>query len=61
MHQENLKQALVAYYGEMIEKDYNTIELKISAVIVAHCFAGEVGDNPLCEINRSLKKLVDTI
>ena len=57
MEHENLKQALIAYYGKMIEKDFNTIERKISAVIVAHYFAGELGDNPLCEINRALKKI----
>jgi hypothetical protein len=53
--------ALVAHYGTIIEKkDLNLLRAKIDAVVTAHCFAGNLGTNPLCQINQCFEKNLPT-
>ncbi|KKL65473.1 hypothetical protein LCGC14_2154640 [marine sediment metagenome] len=56
---EGLKDELVKAYGTQILKDYEIVLDKIAAVIAAHLYAGKIGDNPLCVLNRALDIVVN--
>lgn len=55
---EKLDKELIAAYGTQVEKDLEIINNKISAVVAAHMYAGKVGDNPLCKLNRILIDII---
>jgi len=56
--QKDLKAALIKSFGTRIEKDYDEIYSCISATICARVYAGNVGDNPLCILNRALETII---
>ena len=55
---ENLREAMLQAFGTCIEREYDFEILygKIAKVIAAHVFAGNQGDDLLCQINRLLEK-----
>ena len=55
---DDLNNALVKHYGTMIEDDIDIIRRKIAALITAHKFAGNIGDNPLCILNRAFEEII---
>ena len=57
MNETLLDTELIKAFGIQIEDDLEIIKRKISAVIAAHLFAGDVGDNPLASLNRIMKEL----
>lgn len=54
---DNLDRELITAYGTQIKEDIEVIKEKIAAVVTAHLYAGNVGDNPLCQLNRLLGKI----
>ena len=57
MRQE-LKNELIRAYGTQIEKSMDIIEEKIAAMICAHLYVGQVGDSPLCALNRAFEEIL---
>ena len=55
---DDLNNALVKCYGTMIEDDIDIIRRKIAALITAHEFAGNIGTNPLCVLNRAFEEII---
>jgi len=53
-----LKNELIKAFGTIIEEDYEIIKRKITIIITAHCYAGNVGDNPLCLLNKLLEDII---
>ena len=55
---ENLREAMLQVFGTCIEREYDFEILygKIVKVVAAHVYAGNQGDNLLCQINRLLEK-----
>lgn len=43
-------------YGEQCEKYRDEIEGRVRVMLTALMYAGDVGDNPLCELNRAFQK-----
>lgn len=57
-HETRLENALIESYGEQIISDLEIIKDKIGVIIASHIYAGTIGNNPMCIINRELKKLI---
>lgn len=55
---EKLIAALVEYYGTRAEKDMDELLLRIDLTVTALVFAGNQGDNPMCELNRLFEEIV---
>lgn len=52
---EELKDVLIKHYGRIVlSHDLDRLIEKFDAVATAHIYAGNLGDNPLCKINRCL-------
>ena len=56
---DNLKDELVRAFGTQIINEYSIILQQISAIIAAHLFAGSIGDNPLCVLNRAIEEVIN--
>ena len=56
--EDDLKKVLIKAYGYHIENDIEIILDKFSAVIASHLFAGSIGSNPLCQLNRALDTIL---
>jgi hypothetical protein len=54
-----LKKALIKEFGTKIENDYDTLLKCISAVVCARTYAGNVGNIPLCVLNRALENIIE--
>jgi len=52
-----LEDAIVQQYGEQCKPYMEQITKRIAATIAATLYAGEVGDNPLCQLNRMFNEL----
>ena len=52
---EQLKEAVVRLYGNQCEKHLDVIDERIGVMLAALLFAGEIGDNPLCVLNRAFE------
>ncbi len=52
MNEDKLKQVLIQVYGTRIEEEIDTIISRISMVMAAKLYAGSLGDNPLCRLNK---------
>ena len=55
---DQFEKALILYYGTQIKPDIQTLMDKITAVTTAHLYAGSLGDNPLCKLNRCLDEVM---
>jgi len=55
---QELWNEIIKEYGTQCEPYKDLIELRLAAMLTATLYAGETGDNPLCELNRSLNKVV---
>lgn len=55
----DLNNALIETYGTQIADDIEMIKKKIDVVIAAHLFAGNLGDTPLCVLNRTLQDIMN--
>lgn len=56
MKANNFSDAVKKQYGRMTEEELNDLVRYIDLVSCARKFAGNVGDNPLCVLNRALEK-----
>ena len=56
MKDNNFSDAIQKQYGRMTEEEKIDLIRYIDLVCCARKFAGNVGDNPLCVLNRALEK-----
>jgi len=54
---DKLWQTIIEMYGTQCNNHREEIEKRIDVMLAALLFAGEEGDNPLCELNRAFKKI----
>ena len=61
MENQNFVEALVVQYGQRVHVNLDTLLRKIDLVVTAHIYAGNVGPNFLCNINRTLETTLNDI
>ena len=61
MEIQNFVEALVVQYGQRVRVERDMLLRKIDLVVTAHIYAGNVGSNFLCNINRTLETTLNDI
>ena len=56
LHQD-LWNVFTKVYGAQCNKERELIEKRIAALVAATLYAGIVGDNPLCKLNRAFDEV----
>lgn len=51
-----LRKLLIEYYGTQIENHVNEVIKRLDLSVASLMYAGTLGDNPLCELNRAFNK-----
>lgn len=52
------EKALVRYFGTQCNSHMVVLLDKITAVVTAELFAGDLGGNPLCKLNRCFNEVL---
>jgi hypothetical protein len=52
-----LKNVIIRLYGQQCEEHINEIDDRIAKMLTALLYAGNIGDNPLCKLNRAFENL----
>lgn len=54
-----IRELLIEYYGTQIENHMDEVMKRLDRSIASLMYAGTLGDNPLCALNRAFNKFND--